>query len=65
MIGRDDLRSSITPFCCLVLHFIDDGMDEEELSTVENLLITMFSGSTNLAIQVSSGAKIIDLGLKS
>ena len=48
-----------------MLHFIDDGMDEEELSTVENLLITMFSGSTNLAIQVSSGAKIIDLGLKS
>ena len=40
-------------------------MDDEELSTVENLLITMFSGSTNLAIHVSSGAKIIDLGLKS
>ena len=65
MIGRDDLRSSIIPFCCLELHLIDDGMDDEELSTVENLLITMFSGSTNLAIQVSSGAKIIDLGLKS
>ena len=67
LIGRDavDFRSSIIPFCCLDPILIDDGMDLDELSTVENLLITIFKGSTNLAIQVSSGANMIDLGLKS
>ena len=40
----------------------DDGGGDDD---VENLLITMFKGSTRRAIQVSSGAKIIDLGLKS
>jgi hypothetical protein len=39
----------------------DGGVDDD----VENLLITMFNGSTRRAMQVSSGAKIIDRGLKS
>ena len=40
----------------------EDGEVEDD---VENLLITMFKGSTRRAIHVSSGAKIIDRGLKS
>ena len=40
----------------------DDGEVEDD---VENLLITMFNGSTRRAMHVSSGAKIIDRGLKS
>ena len=66
-IGNDveDFKSSIRPLCCFGPTLIDVGIDFDELSMVENLLITMFNGSTNLAMQLSSGEKIIDLGLKS
>ena len=67
LIGNDveELTSLTIPFCSLESTFRDDGIDDDALSTVENLLITIFNGSTNLAMHVSSGAKMIDLGLKS
>ena len=67
LIGKDveELTSLTVPFGSLDSTLRDDGMENDALSTVENLLITMFNGSTNLAMQVSSGAKMMDLGLKS
>ena len=50
-------------FCLTLLVFKEDGVFP--LSTVENLFITILRGSTSRAIQVSSGANTIDLGLKS
>ena len=50
-------------FCLTLLVFNEDG--DFPLSKVENLLITILRGSTSRAIQVSSGANTIDLGLKS
>ena len=57
--------SSKNIFCLAELTILMEVGVDDALSFVENLLITMFNGSTSLAMQVSSGAKMIDRGLKS
>ena len=58
---------SATASCLFCLDWTTLSRDDTiELELfVENLLITMFMGSTSRAIQASSGAKIIERGLKS